>query len=308
MELTAINEMALNIPTSLKKILPCIVLLACIANQSSASPIDSTIYAGLIHLKPGGQYSYKLCLYDSGNNRLGGYSITDVRGKYETKTEIAATRLKNGVLQIQEQNVVYSKATNIDLCFIFTKLKEKTIRDVPMLQGAFTGRRADGKTTCASGSITLFGSRQLLNKLIQIAPPRPPENATAPESEKKRDTFSLTKSNQWQLYTKDTSVSIQIWDNNRPDGDMISIFLNGLPVKENYRLTNEPLRLIIPIIRPAQNLIEVIAVSEGSEPPNTGMVRIATSKGEDVAQANLALGETGRIIINAYVPKDAKTD
>ena len=64
------------------------------------------------------------------------------------------------------------------------------------------------------------------------------------------------------------SVSIEIWDNSRVDGDVISVKYNGKILFENYALIKEKKLLKLPLEKD-ENELTIIAINEGSEQPNT---------------------------------------
>lgn len=67
---------------------------------------------------------------------------------------------------------------------------------------------------------------------------------------------------------KNDSVSVEIWDNSRVDGDVISVNYNGKKLLENYALIKEKKRLKL-FLEKDENELTIIAVNEGSEQPNT---------------------------------------
>lgn len=276
------------------------LIVSAMIMQAYAATGDSTIYAGIIQLKGGGQFAYKLCLQDSAD-MLHGYSLTDVRGANETKTAVSGKRRTDKSLELHEKQVIYTKSKSKDFCFIHASLKWSEIKDVPILKGTFSGLKADGKTACGSGTMTLYGAEKLLKKLESIAPERTAtDTLPATIAPKTPDTFALTNKRPWRIRTKDSTMRLQVWDNNRVDGDVVSVFLNGVVVHEQLRLNNQIIELSLPLVHPGQNIIEVLSVSEGSEPPNTAMIRLVTSKGAAVAQADLNQGERGTITVDCF--------
>jgi hypothetical protein len=72
---------------------------------------------------------------------------------------------------------------------------------------------------------------------------------------------------------KKTKISLQVWDNNKEDGDIISLKLNNTWVLTNFKLKNE--KYTIPIeLKKKDNQLLLFAENLGSIPPNTAAISI----------------------------------
>jgi hypothetical protein len=92
-------------------------------------------------------------------------------------------------------------------------------------------------------------------------------------------------------------VSLEAWDANKIDGDMITIVLNGTVIAEKLSLTHEHFKLELPL-KTGSNIVEILCTSEGTEQPNTGMISLTTVKGTALATASLAVGQRAKILID----------
>ncbi len=92
-------------------------------------------------------------------------------------------------------------------------------------------------------------------------------------------TFSRKKLNgrkliiQEKLTTSENTISICIYDKNRLDGDVVSIYINGELVKENITVTKTKYEFTI-TLQEGSNLIVMEAINLGTVPPNTAGISI----------------------------------
>ena len=65
-----------------------------------------------------------------------------------------------------------------------------------------------------------------------------------------------------------SNVTIRLWDDAAEDGDIVSVYLNGVWVLENYTLTKNGENFNF-TVNPGSNHLVLFAVNEGSTGPNT---------------------------------------
>ena len=72
---------------------------------------------------------------------------------------------------------------------------------------------------------------------------------------------------------KESTISLDLYDDGEVDGDIVSVYLNGKNILSNYTLTDKGKRLTIKL-DPAkkENELVIYAENEGSIPPNTGLM------------------------------------
>ena len=75
-------------------------------------------------------------------------------------------------------------------------------------------------------------------------------------------------------------ITIKVWDEEYEDGDIISLYLNGNWILQNYLLKSEKKVLRVEIKPDADNFLVVYAHSEGKRPPNTAAMLIFDGNGE----------------------------
>lgn len=86
-----------------------------------------------------------------------------------------------------------------------------------------------------------------------------------------------------------SNVAIKFWDNAAEDGDIISVYLNGVWVLENYMITNAGQTFNFTINSGSNNLV-VYAVNQGKSGPNT--LSISVNSGTEIEMSpELMTGE-----------------
>ncbi len=78
---------------------------------------------------------------------------------------------------------------------------------------------------------------------------------------------------------KNKKVTIKIWDNDKVDGDIISLNLNGIWILKNYRLKKNVKNILIDLPLDSNELI-LYAENLGRMPPNTAAISIWNGKEE----------------------------
>jgi hypothetical protein len=71
-------------------------------------------------------------------------------------------------------------------------------------------------------------------------------------------------------------LKLKAWDNGGVDGDRISIMVNGKYCLKNYTLDSIPKVVEMRLPDKEVDTIAVIALNEGTSPPNTAMIVIAS--------------------------------
>ena len=74
-------------------------------------------------------------------------------------------------------------------------------------------------------------------------------------------------------------LMINIWDDERVDGDTLSINFNGKWILKNYHLSKEKKTLLLSLKKEQENEIIFHAVNLGEEPPNTAAVQLEYDNG-----------------------------
>ncbi|HRK26716.1 MAG TPA: hypothetical protein PK239_05425 [Chitinophagales bacterium] len=132
--------------------------------------------------------------------------------------------------------------------------------------------------------------------VVEDTPPPPPPQ---PEVPKINDRPIISKAN---FTVASPNITVNIWDDRREDGDIISLYLNGECILSEYTLVNKvkSIKLTLGINR--QNTLVLHAHNLGEQPPNTAAISI--SDGKQTRRINLSSDfEGSEAIILEYVPQ-----
>ena len=90
-----------------------------------------------------------------------------------------------------------------------------------------------------------------------------------------RSTYDVNP-NDVDIPSTDPTFTIQLWDNAAEDGDIVSVYLNGTWIIENFILLNNTTNFTFStsILNPGINDLVVFALNEGSSGPNTVSIAI----------------------------------
>ncbi|MDW7695552.1 hypothetical protein R9C00_26805 [Flammeovirgaceae bacterium SG7u.111] len=75
-------------------------------------------------------------------------------------------------------------------------------------------------------------------------------------------------------------LEVKIWDDREVDDDMVSLYLNGKWVVENYTLGKKKLQLELPLKKGNNNYLILYAPSMGNKPPNTAALSYRDKDGK----------------------------
>jgi len=261
------------------KIIVALSLFLVFAKISQAA--DTLYFAGNIKISKTVSYKYYLRFTIDSENQLNGYSLSDPGGPSETKTKISGSfdSVKK-TFSFQENNVLRSKVNlkENDLCFVRATLVLKKNKLVESLSGKFTGFKIDKNTECANGQINLINTdraKVILKTWDEEDKFHDNSKKIARENSGKLLTLSNEKGK--TLSITGSTVKLTFWDNGQIDGDKIAISLNGKYILEDYSLTAETKVMEITLSGNALDTLKIIALNEGTIPPNTAAIKIETA-------------------------------
>ena len=271
--------------------------------MSVHAQLSGLVFVGGAKVKGGATYTYKLTFSDS-NDTIKGYTVTDVMGPNETKTNITGTiQPHKQTLTFTEQRIVYTKSTagKEDFCFLHATLKVTNIKGVTGLKGHFTGYKEDGKTVCAKGEMLLMSSQDVLEKLLAMAPKRDsvPEvvhPSTAPQ-ETPTQVAHVLPGKSLDVWTTTEDVTLEVWDDKNIDGDVITLLHKEQALLKDYTLKHEHMRLNVHTGSNTTDSLTVIAVNEGSEPTNTARIQLTSGKDIQYIDATTVMGKPVQIVL-----------
>lgn len=279
-----------------------LALLICSTTTTSLAQEYPYKLKGFIGIQGGESFTYVLELKDSTENLVSGFAYTYLDEGKDVKAKITGKIDRNSkTLSFAETDIIYNRGftSKAVICLLQSNLTYK--------EGNLTGK-IDTKTAgigslpCSNGSVSFLNAdeiRKLFNGLpkakepqadseLQIAttpPPKAPPKYTyvnldsinnarynQPKAEPKIS--KITKGTDKTIQWKSDKIIMEVWDGTAEDGDRITIILNGKPVLDNYTLRSKKHKLVLDTGGNELNIINIIALNEGGDPPNTANITL----------------------------------
>jgi len=263
-------------------------------------------YLGVIKLNDSSFISYRINLLEN-NNLISGYSITDIGGDHETKSNITGEyNDKTNTLTFKEVGIIYTKSevSDYDFCYINFEGKVNTINSKKNIEGKFVGLYNDG-SNCINGEIKLRNIEKIekkaekIDKLIQKSKRVDKEVKATVSVTQTLDSLKMNilKPNQnLTMFTASSQLKLNIYDAGKVDGDKINIYINGSIFLRNYIVNKNIKKLTIPL-NSKSTLVEVLALNTGTISPNTAKIEIVDQKNNINTLTRLKTGEKTSITI-----------
>ena len=263
-------------------------------------------YLGVIKLNDSAFISYSLKLVEK-KGIISGYSITDIGGEHETKSNITGSYAKNtNTLSFKEVGIIYTKSdvSDYDFCYIHFNGTVRNIDAVKSINGKFNGLYNDG-STCINGEISLRSIQKIEKKALKIDNRLQKSKKITPELKEKisltktLDTLKMNilKSNQnLSMFTSSQSLKLQIYDAGKVDGDKINVFVNDTVLLKNYIVSKKIKQLLIPL-QSKLTTVKISALNVGTISPNTAKIEITDQKNNIQTITSLKKGEKTSITI-----------
>lgn len=263
-------------------------------------------YLGVIKLNDSSFISYKLHLIEN-NGLISGYSVTDIQGEHETKSNITGIyNDKTNQLSFREVGIVYTKSiiSDYDFCYIHFNGRIGNINSKKNIVGKFNGQYNDG-STCINGEIALKSVQKIarkaqkIDKIIQKSKRITDEVKSDINLSQTLDSLNMNilKSNQnLSMFSSSTQVKLKIYDAGKVDGDKINLFINDTIVLKNYMVSKKIKEIIIPL-KSEKTTIKVRAINVGSISPNTTKIEIIDENNNIKTLTSLKKGEKTSITI-----------
>ncbi len=263
-------------------------------------------YLGVIKLNDSSFISYTLKLVEK-NEIISGYSITDIGGVHETKSNITGRYSKRtNTLSFKEVGIIYTKSEvpDYDFCYIHFNGEVRNINAIKNIKGKFNGLYNDG-STCINGEISLRSIHKIEKKALKIDSRIQKSKKIAPEVKEKVSLtktldslkMNILKSNQnLSMFSSSSKVKLQIYDAGKVDGDKINIFVNDTLLLKNYIVNDQKKQLVISL-HSKLTTIKIRAINVGSISPNTAKIEISDQENNIKTITSLKKGEKTTITI-----------
>ena len=263
-------------------------------------------YLGIIKLNDSSFISYRLNILEN-NNIISGYSITDIGGDHETKSNISGEyNDKTNILSFKEVGIIYTKSevSDYDFCYINFEGKFKDIDSNKNIEGKFIGLYNDG-SNCINGEIKLRNIEKIekkaekIDKLIQKSKRVDKTIKSSVSVTQTLDSLKMNilKPNQnLTMFSASSELKLNIYDAGKVDGDKINIYVNGSIFLRNY-IVDKNIKQLTISLNSKSTLIEVVALNTGTISPNTAKIEIVDQKNNINTLTRLKKGEKTSITI-----------
>jgi hypothetical protein len=263
-------------------------------------------YLGVIKLNDTSLISYNLNIIEN-NGNISGFSITDIGGNNETKSNISGNyNTKTNRLIFKEVGIIYtkSKVSDYDFCYINFDGKVTNINSRNNISGKFNGEFSDG-SACINGKIALKSIQKIekkakkIDNIIQKYKKIDKKIKSKISVLKTLDSLKmniLKASENLSMFTTSDSLKLKIYDAGKVDGDKITIFNNDTVLLKNYTVSKKIKQLIISL-KSKKTTITIQALNIGTISPNTAKVEIIDDSNTVNTITSLKKGEKTSITI-----------
>ncbi len=191
-------------------------------------------------------------------------AIDDVRIKKDKKELAAALRQKNA----QAANVVYPNYNAPNVAVMpYMSFNNSGVNNPR--QGTSSG--TSGMTYSGFAALLNVANAFISNGNFNNNSPRNNFNPTTPTRNSSFNDRAITV--QKYMMVSNSTITINLWDYGQVDGDRISLYLNGMPVLENFTLEKNKKQIVVKL-SPDSNVLVMHALNLGSVPPNTASLNI----------------------------------
>jgi hypothetical protein len=273
---------------------------------SSASLAQTYEYLGVIKLNDTALIPYRLAFTES-NGEISGYSLSDLGGKHETKSNIRGIyNNKEKKLTFQEYDIVYTKSPidELDMCLVNFEGTLKNLSKNKAFSGDFIGLYPDGKN-CLDGMIIVSNAQKVEERIAKFDKKIQKSKKVSQEVKNKislkRSIDTLTMSTvkateNLNIFVKNREATLVIYDAGKVDDDRVQITINGAVILNDYSILQEKKRIPVTLVN-GTSKIEVLAINEGTSAPNTVKVEILDGDNLITTRTSLKTGQKASLTL-----------
>lgn len=221
------------------------------------------------------------------------YSITGFIDVQTSKISFVETAPVSKISSFESKNECFIYVSNADLKLIDPKI---------VIEGTFVSKTSSGET-CYEGKIKLAGplTPHLKNKFSQQEVVYYEDNAmTVRDSLRTKSTpdVTLTKNaiERIEIARTTKKITLELWDEEVEDGDIIDIYLNNERIKEDFRIKKESQVLILSVFDEDLE-IKITAKNTGRIFPNTVSISVIDKKDVYILETKLRRNESASILL-----------
>lgn len=245
--------------------------------------------------------------FDIEEDRMAGYSLTDLLGTHETKNRISGIfDSSTGEVRFSEKEILYTVSPVSDNSFCFINFEGKLSRakkDRAKIQGSFKGLYPDGKE-CARGTLELIGDA-VIEDLIDKANKRIQRSKKLPDSLKNEYDVSnlydstyvhqLGAGGNVNVFSAANRINFEIWDGSNEDGDLINLYRGDELILKEFTVRKR--KHVLEVDLPEDlNVFRIEALNQGDQGLNTVMIDIQGNMRVQF-RSNLKKGEISKVSI-----------
>lgn len=209
---------------------------------------------------------------------------------------------KHNRLIFNESRVIEKSVETWPWCIktakLFYKKEENRLAMRGRWEGHIEGHQTDESGRCAPGKLFLERPLMQPEPVTQSSPE--PIRATPEKEVKKYETQEERKVKVDRvLEVRSKRVRVAVWDNGTVDGDILSLFVNGDKILDNYRVSRRK-HVEIVELNQSTNYLILHAINLGSITPNTVAVSVDDGIEEQVVIMSSNLAESGAVMLKEF--------
>jgi hypothetical protein len=243
---------------------------------------------GFLFVENARPISYRMILEEE-DGVLNGYSITGIGTNFETKSELFGSVRKKKI-ELKEFQILstFSEEPISSFCFLeFSAEPEKKKSYV----GTFIGRYPDS-TICAQGKIVFAEKAKIEKKIKQV------QKIQDLVTKKADNKLVVLKSGEEHIINwQSKKLKMQLWDSALEDNDRMTVLINGEKILSNKKMLSKK-EIINYRLIDGENIVEIIADSEGDRANNTTRIELIDKKTKHAILSELQVGK--KITIKIY--------
>ncbi|WP_299149086.1 hypothetical protein [uncultured Dokdonia sp.] len=283
-----------------------LLFLNCLITAICFGQLEDYEYMGVIKLSDSAFISYKLA-FEELDGKIQGYSMSDLGGKHETKSNIKGTYDSDKKeLSFAEYDIVYTKSPlgEIDMCLVNFTGGLRSLERSKAFSGPFQGLYPD-KNPCLDGMLIMSASEEVqkridrMDRKIQKSKKVSQEVKDKISARKLVDTLTMSivkKDENLNIFTKGKEIMVSIYDSGKVDDDRINLYVDDKLILENYSITREKKNIPVTITNKTA-VVRVEAITEGTSSPNTVKVEVKDGPSLITTRTSLKTGEKAELTL-----------
>lgn len=264
-------------------------------------------FSGAIVIDKTEVLSYTITYQLSNTNTLTGFSISDLNGKEETKSQLTGKyNKKDHTLSFEEKKIVYTKGDTPleEFCLMKVKGKIEKKGGKTIFTGDFDALGSSEDVICASGTLILLSEKdvnELSAKALKVIKKLPPADsiaaADADPTPWSRNVFEIESGKSVELELKSNHLVLELVDDRFQDGDRVSILKNSVKMVNKLELTNQVQSFNYDIDKDEKEVtFTFIAEDEGTIALTTFKAAIKNGRENNLIMTSLNEGERVSVI------------